>query len=167
MSNKKIWFITGASRGMGVDFAKAALAAGHAVVASGPDSDRVEVRPGGLDGVAARRVRAVGHHHHYRQSGVLPRGAPHGAIDELRRAVYRGLRRAQGEAARVLEIQNGQQSGGPAKLARALIIFASQGPPPRRFIAGADAIATAEQKVADLKTQIDAERDLWTSLAFE
>jgi NAD(P)-dependent dehydrogenase (short-subunit alcohol dehydrogenase family) len=63
--------------------------------------------------------------------------------------------------------QNGQQSGGPAKLARALVIFASQGPPPRRFIAGADAIATAEQKVADLKTQIDAERDLSTSLAFD
>jgi NAD(P)-dependent dehydrogenase (short-subunit alcohol dehydrogenase family) len=41
MSNKKVWFITGASRGMGVDFAKAALAAGHAVVASGRDSDRV------------------------------------------------------------------------------------------------------------------------------
>ncbi len=41
MSNKKIWFITGASRGMGVDFAKAALAAGDAVVASGRDSDRV------------------------------------------------------------------------------------------------------------------------------
>src|SRR5215211_315631 len=41
MSNKKIWFITGAGRGMGVDFAKAALAAGHAVVASGRDSDRV------------------------------------------------------------------------------------------------------------------------------
>jgi NAD(P)-dependent dehydrogenase (short-subunit alcohol dehydrogenase family) len=32
MSKKKIWFITGAGRGMGVDFAKAALAAGHAVV---------------------------------------------------------------------------------------------------------------------------------------
>ena len=41
MTNKKIWFITGASRGMGVDFAKAALAAGHAVVASGRDTDRV------------------------------------------------------------------------------------------------------------------------------
>ena len=41
MSNKKVWFITGASRGMGVDFAKAALAAGHAVVASGRDRDRV------------------------------------------------------------------------------------------------------------------------------
>src|SRR2546428_5538891 len=38
MSNRKIWFITGAGRGMGVDFAKAALAAGHAVVASGRDS---------------------------------------------------------------------------------------------------------------------------------
>src|SRR5882762_5162563 len=41
MSNKKLWFITGASRGMGVDFAKAALAAGHAVVASGRDAERV------------------------------------------------------------------------------------------------------------------------------
>jgi NAD(P)-dependent dehydrogenase (short-subunit alcohol dehydrogenase family) len=39
MTNKKIWFITGASRGMGVDFAKAALAGGHAVVASGRDRD--------------------------------------------------------------------------------------------------------------------------------
>src|SRR2546428_2373672 len=41
MSNRKIWFITGAGRGMGVEFAKAALAAGHAVVASGRDSGRV------------------------------------------------------------------------------------------------------------------------------
>ena len=63
--------------------------------------------------------------------------------------------------------QNGQQSGDPAKLARALITIASQEPPPRRFIAGADAIATAEQKVADLKAQIDANRDLSTSLAFD
>ncbi|MEA2563433.1 MAG: hypothetical protein QOH06_4937 [Acidobacteriota bacterium] len=60
--------------------------------------------------------------------------------------------------------QNGQQSGDPAKLARALITIASQEPPPRRFIAGADAIATAEQKVADLKAQIGAHRDLSTSL---
>jgi NAD(P)-dependent dehydrogenase (short-subunit alcohol dehydrogenase family) len=39
--SKKVWFITGAGRGMGVDFAKAALAAGHAVVATGRDPDRV------------------------------------------------------------------------------------------------------------------------------
>src|SRR5207237_5309610 len=41
MSNRKVWFITGAGRGMGVDIAKAALAAGHAIVASGRDSGRV------------------------------------------------------------------------------------------------------------------------------
>jgi hypothetical protein len=50
---------------------------------------------------------------------------------------------------------------------RALITIASQEPPPRRFIAGADAIATAEQKVADLKAQIDLYRELSTSLDFD
>ena len=35
MSEKQVWFITGAGRGMGVHFAQAALAAGHAVVATG------------------------------------------------------------------------------------------------------------------------------------
>src|SRR3954453_4470846 len=63
--------------------------------------------------------------------------------------------------------QNGQQSGDPAKLARALITIASQTQPPRRFIAGADAIATAEQKIGDLKAQIEAHRELSTSLAFD
>lgn len=33
MTTNNIWFITGAGRGMGVDIAKAALAAGHKVVA--------------------------------------------------------------------------------------------------------------------------------------
>jgi NAD(P)-dependent dehydrogenase (short-subunit alcohol dehydrogenase family) len=32
--DKKVWLVTGAGRGMGVDIAKAALAAGNAVVAS-------------------------------------------------------------------------------------------------------------------------------------
>ncbi|HEY5783844.1 MAG TPA: SDR family NAD(P)-dependent oxidoreductase [Microlunatus sp.] len=35
MSEKQVWFITGAGRGMGVHFAQAALASGHAVVATG------------------------------------------------------------------------------------------------------------------------------------
>lgn len=35
MINKQIWFITGAGRDMGVDIAKAALAAGHPVIATG------------------------------------------------------------------------------------------------------------------------------------
>ena len=41
MNNKKVWFITGAGRGMGVDIAKAALAAGHAVIATGRNTDTV------------------------------------------------------------------------------------------------------------------------------
>jgi NAD(P)-dependent dehydrogenase (short-subunit alcohol dehydrogenase family) len=41
MSNKKVWFITGAGRGMGVDIAKAALAAGYKVVATGRNIDKV------------------------------------------------------------------------------------------------------------------------------
>lgn len=41
MSDKKVWFITGAGRGLGVDLAKAALGAGHAVVATGRDPTRV------------------------------------------------------------------------------------------------------------------------------
>src|SRR5213594_3476534 len=49
MANKKIWFITGAGRGMGVDFAKAALAAGHTVVATGRDSNAVAKAVGESD----------------------------------------------------------------------------------------------------------------------
>lgn len=41
MKNKQVWFITGAGRGLGLDIAKAALAAGHAVVATGRDSAKV------------------------------------------------------------------------------------------------------------------------------
>ena len=41
MSDKTVWFVTGASRGMGVEIVKAALAAGHAVVATGRNSDAV------------------------------------------------------------------------------------------------------------------------------
>jgi NAD(P)-dependent dehydrogenase (short-subunit alcohol dehydrogenase family) len=63
--------------------------------------------------------------------------------------------------------QNGRQGGDPAKLAKALLTIASETVPPRRFIAGADAIATAEQKVAQLQAQIDAFRELSSSLAFD
>jgi NAD(P)-dependent dehydrogenase (short-subunit alcohol dehydrogenase family) len=38
---EQVWFITGAGRGMGVYFAKAALAAGHRVVATGRTPDAV------------------------------------------------------------------------------------------------------------------------------
>src|SRR3954469_16270938 len=41
MSEQKVFFITGASRGLGVDLARAALDAGHAVVATGRSTDSV------------------------------------------------------------------------------------------------------------------------------
>ena len=41
MNNKKVWFITGAGRGMGVDIAKAALAAGDRVAATGRNIEKV------------------------------------------------------------------------------------------------------------------------------
>src|SRR5438874_2615623 len=49
MTDKKIWFITGAGRGMGVDIAKAALAAGNAVVATGRNADAVAEAVGAAD----------------------------------------------------------------------------------------------------------------------
>jgi NAD(P)-dependent dehydrogenase (short-subunit alcohol dehydrogenase family) len=62
---------------------------------------------------------------------------------------------------------NGQQSGDPAKLAQALITIASEKKPPLRFLAGADAIGTAEQVVVTLQQQINAYRELSISLAYE
>ena len=47
MADKKVWFVTGAGRGMGVDIAKAALAAGNAVVATGRRPEAVEQTLGG------------------------------------------------------------------------------------------------------------------------
>jgi NAD(P)-dependent dehydrogenase (short-subunit alcohol dehydrogenase family) len=43
---QKCWFITGASRGLGVDIAKAALAAGDCVVATGRDPEQVQAALG-------------------------------------------------------------------------------------------------------------------------
>ena len=46
MAKKKVWLITGAGRGLGVDIAKAALGAGHAVIATGRDAAKVEAAVG-------------------------------------------------------------------------------------------------------------------------
>jgi NAD(P)-dependent dehydrogenase (short-subunit alcohol dehydrogenase family) len=62
---------------------------------------------------------------------------------------------------------NGQQHGDPARLAQALLIIAGEEPPPRRFIAGADAIDAAEQVAATLQQDIDAHRELSLSLALD
>lgn len=62
--------------------------------------------------------------------------------------------------------QNGRQSGDPDKLAQALLTIVTLNPPPRRFIAGADAIALAGQVAADFQEETAALRELSTALAY-
>ena len=62
---------------------------------------------------------------------------------------------------------NGQQQGNPAKLAEALLKIVNEEKPPRRFLAGEDAVATADQVSATLKKEADAYRELSSSLAYE
>jgi light-regulated signal transduction histidine kinase (bacteriophytochrome) len=52
-------------------------------------------------------------------------------------------------------------------LARALITLTDRDELPRRFLAGADAIDIAEQKIALLRQQIEAHRELSRSLAID
>src|SRR5438309_5289230 len=278
MTNKKIWFVTGAGRGMGVDFVKAALAAGHTVVGTGrarkagakgarrSDNLRAlkldvtnradaaaavqaavdrfgridvlvnnagnffagyfeELTPEQIDRQLATLLigpmnvtRAVLPVMRKQRSGhiisisstagivgfafcsayaaakfgldgwvesLLQEVAPFGLSTSI---VNPGFFRTEllepasvtyaepsiedyadrtAEQLKWWQAQSGQQPGDPAKLAQAVITIASEEPPPRRFIGGADAIGLAEQKIADLQAQIAAYRDLSTSLAVE
>jgi NAD(P)-dependent dehydrogenase (short-subunit alcohol dehydrogenase family) len=56
MSDKQVWLVTGAGRGLGVDIAKAALAAGHAVVATGRNPEKVTSAIGEHDDLLAVRL---------------------------------------------------------------------------------------------------------------
>ncbi|WP_456847091.1 SDR family oxidoreductase [Cellulomonas sp. P5_C6] len=51
--SEQVWMVTGAGRGLGVDIARAALAAGHAVVATGRDPKQVESAIGPHDNLLA------------------------------------------------------------------------------------------------------------------
>jgi len=278
MRNKAVWFITGAGRGMGVDIARAALAAGHAVVATGRNTARVARAIGESDdllivmldvtssGDAEAAVRAaidrfgrvdvlVNNAGNFRAGyfeeltpeqigqqlattllgpmnvtrAVLPvmrsqrsghiisisssaglagyefctayaaaKFGVEGWMESLRPEIapfgihatvvnpgffrtellskesteygdltiddYSARRAGQLE---MWESQSGKQTGDPAKLAKAIVAIARQDPPPQRFIAGADAIATAEQKVATLTKQIEANRELSTSVTYD
>ena len=62
---------------------------------------------------------------------------------------------------------SGKQGGDPAKLAKALLTVVDQEHPPLRWVAGADAVATVQQKANDLLSQVDAYRDLSSSLAVD
>src|SRR5215213_10114695 len=278
MADKRVWFITGAGRGMGVDIAKAALAAGHAVVATGRNTDAVADAVGEADDLlvvelditslasAEQAVQAAVER--LGRIGVLVNNAGNfyaGFFEELTpeqmgrqlttnlvgpmnvtRAVLPVMRKQRSghvvtisstagivgqefcsaysaskfglegwmeslrfevepfgihttivepgffrtallerestayaelsiddyaerteQTVAVWNSMNGQQGGDPAKLAEALVRLAGQDVPPLRFAAGADAIATFEQKANDLLAQADAHRDLSASLAIE
>ena len=278
MTDKRVWFITGAGRGMGVDFARAALAAGNAVVATGRNTGAVRRAVGEAEDLLVVRLDVTNPKDaeaavnaavdRFGRIDVLVNNAANfygGYFEELApaqiqdqlatgligpmnvtRAILPVMRKqrsghimsissgaglsgfefnsayaaakfgleggmeslqpevepfgiattivnpgyfrtdlltqesatyptpsipdyADRHAERVqwYESMNGQQAGDPAKLARALVTIANQQQPPRRFIAGADAIGIAEQKVKDLQEQANAFRDLSTSLARE
>ena len=67
MSEKKVWFITGAGRGLGVNIAEAALTAGRAVVATARNAESVtqalgehdQLLPVALDVTDARAAQAA------------------------------------------------------------------------------------------------------------
>jgi NAD(P)-dependent dehydrogenase (short-subunit alcohol dehydrogenase family) len=277
MSEKKVWFITGAGRGMGVDIAKAALAAGHAVVATGRNPDTVtaalgqhedllvvqldvtdpadaqaavqaaverfgridvlvnnagnfyagffeEITPGdfraqvettlfgpmnvtravlpvlraqrsGLVVAISSTAGIVGQEFctayaaaKFGVEGWIESLAPEVAPFGIRTMVVEpGFFRTDlltpestsyaepsiddyaertNQTVAAWNAMNGQQGGDPAKLANALVQLAGQDEPPLRWVAGADAIATVEQKAKDLLAQVDAYRDLSSSLAY-
>ena len=56
MTDKKVWLITGAGRGMGVDIARAALAAGDAVVATARKAESVTAALGKHDDLLAIKL---------------------------------------------------------------------------------------------------------------
>src|SRR3712207_4476033 len=62
---------------------------------------------------------------------------------------------------------NGNQAGDPAKLARALVELADSEEPPLRWVAGEDVVEAVEGKARLLLAQVDAHRELSTSLAHD
>ena len=70
MTDKKVWLITGAGRGLGLDIAKAALAAGHAVVATGRDLAKVTAAVGHHDDLLAIKLDVT------RPEDAQPRSLP-------------------------------------------------------------------------------------------
>jgi NAD(P)-dependent dehydrogenase (short-subunit alcohol dehydrogenase family) len=278
MTDKKIWFITGAGRGMGVDIAKAALAAGNAVVATGRNIDAVANAVGEADDLlvveldvtspAEAEAAVQSAVDRFGRIDILVNNAGNfeaGYFEELTpeqmerqlattligpmnvtRAVLPVMRKqrsghvvtisssagftgvefgsayaaskwgvegwmeslapevepfgihttivnpgffrtelltknstnyaapsiddyAERNAAvrELYQSMDGKQPGDPAKLAQAMLTIAAEEQPPLRFIAGADAIAQAEAKLAERQQQIDAYRDLSTSLALD
>jgi NAD(P)-dependent dehydrogenase (short-subunit alcohol dehydrogenase family) len=81
MTSKKVWLITGASRGLGVAIAKAALSAGHAVVATGRNAQSVSAALGSHDDLLVVALDVT--HPEDAQAAVAKAVATFGRIDVL------------------------------------------------------------------------------------
>jgi NAD(P)-dependent dehydrogenase (short-subunit alcohol dehydrogenase family) len=185
----KTWLVTGAGRGMGADLARAALAAGHNVVATGRtpatvsstigEHERLHVTELDItDAQSAERAVAAAVQ---RFGGIEPFGIRAMIVEpgffrtelleptsttfaELSIADYAERTR---ETIPQWEAMNGRQAGDPAKLAEALVQLADSDDPPLRWVAGEDAVERIEDKARLVLAQVDAHRELSTSLAHD
>jgi hypothetical protein len=62
-----------------------------------------------------------------------------------------------------LAARNGRQPGDPSKLADAILRLANEAEPPMRFLAGTIAVSAAEQKLAEMRAELDEWRQLSAS----
>jgi NAD(P)-dependent dehydrogenase (short-subunit alcohol dehydrogenase family) len=81
MADKKVWLITGAGRGLGLDIAKAALAAGHVVIATGRDPVKVAAAIGPHDDLLTIKLDVI--RPEEAQAAVAAAVAKFGRIDVL------------------------------------------------------------------------------------
>lgn len=81
MTTRQVWLITGASRGLGVQLAKAALAAGHRVVATGRNPEKVTAAIGDNTNLLAVKLDVTVPSQ--AQKAVAAAVAQFGAIDVL------------------------------------------------------------------------------------
>lgn len=72
-----------------------------------------------------------------------------------------------GAVRRWMKEADGKQPNDPRKLARAIVTLASTAEPPLRFTAGADAVQTFEETLAERRAELERWRALSESLAFE
>jgi NAD(P)-dependent dehydrogenase (short-subunit alcohol dehydrogenase family) len=148
MENVKVWFITGAGRGMGVSFTRAVLDGGHAVVATGRRPGEVADAVGASDRLLVAALDVT-------------------STDECAAALVEDYAARSAAQREWWSKQDGAQAGDPGKLAAALLAIADEDPPPRRFIAGADVIALARRKINELDEDINSYRELSESLTFD